>query len=292
LTPDAVSESYAYCQALARSAARNFYYSFLPLPRERFRAMCVLYAVFRVSDDLADSDSPVEERAAALARWRAELLEAASGGAAAHPVLPALADVISRYSIPHARLIEVIEGVEMDLRPIEFNTFADLARYCYHVAGAVGLACIQVWGYHDERALGAAVDCGTAFQLTNILRDLREDALRGRVYLPREELARFELTAADLACGAVDDRFTRMMQFEVERACGFYTRARALFDYLDEPGKPVLEAMLGIYGGLLDQIQRRGYDVFSRRIELGRVRKFWLASRAMARYRWRTIWGR
>lgn len=288
------AESYQHCRALARRTARNFYYSFLALPRDRRRAMCALYAFMRVTDDLGDSDAPAESRAADLAAWRDELLRACAGGRVEHPVLPALADVVSRYAVPVRYLLDVIAGVEMDVHPVPCETFADLGRYCYHVAGAVGLACIHLWGFHDDRALGAAVDCGTAFQLTNILRDLGEDAARGRWYLPREDLERFDVAPHELTTGADtglsrDDRFTELMRFEVARAREFYARARALFDYLDPAGQPILETMLRIYGGLLDEIERRRYDVFSRRVELSRTRKTLIAAGVLLRHKLRLL---
>src|SRR5579872_5903247 len=158
-----VAESYDYCQVLAKKTARNFYYSFLTLPRDRLRAMCVLYSFMRVTDDLGDSEGPADVRAASLKGWRASLVRAAETGECEHPVLPALVDIVRTYKIPIRYLLDVITGVETDLNPVAFDTFERLADYCYHVAGAVGLACIHLWGYHDERALAAAVDCGTAF---------------------------------------------------------------------------------------------------------------------------------
>ncbi|MBI3866164.1 MAG: phytoene/squalene synthase family protein [Planctomycetia bacterium] len=282
-----VAESFDYCRALARTTGRNFYYSFLTLPREQRDAMCALYAFMRITDDLGDSDEPPETRAAQLARWREGLLAACEGGPCDHPALPALAEIVKRHSIPVRYLLDVIAGVEMDLVPAAYATFDELARYCYHVAGAVGLACIHLWGFHDPRALDSAVDCGAAFQLTNILRDLGEDASRGRVYLPREDLDRFGIGPAELAAAgaglARDDRFQQLMRFEVARAREYYARARALFEYLDLPGKPILETMLRIYGGLLDEIERRKYDVFSRRVALSRGRKLWIAGSVIIR---------
>lgn len=288
MTPT-LEDSYEYCHALTKRTARNFYYSFLTLPRERFRAMCVLYAFMRVTDDLGDDETPGVDRAAALARWRTELLFAWNSGQCRHPALPAVVDMLRNYRVPLPYLLDVITGVEMDLKPVAFESFDRLAEYCYHVAGAVGLACIHLWGFHDERALAAAVDCGTAFQLTNILRDLQEDAVRGRVYVPREDLLRFELTADDLTRGSHDERFQRLMEFEVARAREYYGRARALFGYLDPPGQPILETMLRIYGGLLDEIERRRYDVFTRRVELSCGRKLLIAGHAIVRHKLRRI---
>jgi len=282
-----VAESYQYCQALARQTARNFYYSFLALPRDRRPAMCALYAFMRVTDDLGDCDRPAPERAADLARWRESLISACETSQAEHPVLPALADTVRRYQLPVKYLLDVVTGVETDLQPVAIDTLSQLADYCYHVAGAVGLACIHLWGFHDERALPAAIDCGMAFQLTNILRDLAEDAGRGRVYIPAEDLERFGLSAADLHSGGRDAdaraRFFQLMEFEVARTREYYARARLLFDYLDPPGRPILETMLRIYGGLLDEIERRRYDVFTRRVELSRARKLLIVADVLVR---------
>jgi 15-cis-phytoene synthase len=290
--PLTLDESYDYCRALAKRTARNFYYSFLTLPRDRLRAMCVLYAFMRVTDDLGDSDAPTDHRAAALTEWRARFLAACDTRVSDHPVLPALADVLENFGVPRQYLLDVISGVEMDLAPVSFDRFEDLERYCYHVAGAVGLACIHLWGFHDPRALGAAVDCGTAFQITNILRDLHEDAARGRVYLPREDLERFQLSPRDLTEGRRDEPFARMMAFEVGRARDYYDRARALSGYLDAPGKPILDTMMKIYRGLLDEIERRDYDVFTRRVELSCTRKLMIAGGSIVRHKLRRLVGR
>jgi phytoene synthase len=292
-----VAESYEHCRALTRATAGNFYYSFLTLPRDRRNAMCALYSFMRVTDDLGDSDAPPETRAAQLIGWRNSLLRACDAGPCDHPVLPALADIVRHYGIPVRYLLDVVAGVEMDLVPAAYPTFSELARYCYHVAGAVGLACVHLWGFHDARALEAAVDCGTAFQVTNILRDLGEDAAHGRIYLPAEDLDRFHVAASELAAAErhqfrSDERFEQLMRFEVARAREYYARARALFEYIDPPGKPILEAMLRIYGGLLDEIERRRYDVFSRRVSLSRGRKLLIAGDVLVRHKLRGLFTR
>ena len=282
-----LDDSYAWCRALARKTAGNFYYSFLTLPADQFRSMCALYAFMRVTDDLGDSPLPATDRAANLTDWRSKLRTALKGDLVDHPGLPALADVVARRQVPAEHLEAVITGVEMDLGPVELQAFEDLERYCYHVAGAVGLACIHVWGFHDDRAVPAAIDCGLAFQLTNILRDLGEDAQLGRTYLPKCDLEQFGLTAVDLANGVRDERFQRLMQFEVDRAKRYYERARPLLGYIDPSARPVLDAMQRIYGGLLAEIERRRYDVFSRRVQLSKWRKLSIAAGAVARW-----WGR
>ena len=282
-----VDDSYAYCKRLSRRRAGNFYFSFLTLPSDRFRDMCALYAFMRICDDLGDDGKmPVGERRGQLQRWRAQLERALDADEFEHPVFPALAEVVRRHQIPREHLHAVIQGVEADLEPTGFETFDELAGYCYLVAGAVGLCCIHIWGFRGEKALEFAVDCGTAFQLTNILRDLGEDADMGRVYLPREDLERFGYSQADIAARRRDERFERLMRFEVDRAAGFYRKAERLFDLLEPPGRPIYAAMLEIYGRLLAEIERRGYDVYSRRVSLSRPRKLWIALRATLRHRW------
>lgn len=283
---NSLEESYNYCQSLSRRTARNFHYSFLTLPADKRRDMCVLYAFMRLSDDLGDDTTiPSAERAERLNRWRVSLKQSLDDAGFNHDVFPALADVVRRYEIPHEYLFTVIDGVRMDLEPVGFETFDELSRYCYQVAGVVGLCCIHVWGFQDERAVPLAVDCGLAFQLTNILRDLGEDAAMGRVYLPREDLRRFDYTAEDLAQHCRDERFVELMRFEVERARSYYHRAEELFDYLEPAGRPILSAMLRIYGELLTKIERRRYDVFSRRVRIPAWRKLWIALNAVVRNR-------
>lgn len=264
-----LEESFAHCRRLARRTGRNFWFSFLALPREQYQAMCALYAFMRVCDDLGDDPaSTPDQRAEDLKRWRQSLENALAGTSFEHPVLPALSKIVEQYRIPQEYLYTVIDGVRMDLQPARYATFAELSDYCYHVAGAVGLCCIHIWGFRDERALQPAIDCGLAFQLTNILRDLGEDAAMGRIYLPAEDLERFGYTAEELSAHHINERFHALMRFEVERARTYYGRARELFDYLEPPGRPILDAMLKIYGGLLARIERQDYDVFTRRISL------------------------
>jgi 15-cis-phytoene synthase len=235
--PHELDEAYCYCQDLARRTGTNFYYSFLALPRVQRRAMCAVYAFMRVTDDLGDSAEPAEVREKQLADWRAALHGAINAGTSDDPVLAAVADVLRHYRIPAQYLDDVVTGVEMDLQPASFETFEQLETYCYHVAGAVGLTCIHLWGFHDDRAIAAAIDCGTAFQLTNILRDLREDLAVGRCYLPSEDLARFQISRESIGPQpGCDDRFRDLMQFEIARAREYYARAQALHEYLDPPG--------------------------------------------------------
>jgi phytoene synthase len=276
--PVTVAESYRHSGAVARRTGRNFYYSFLSLPRPLARDMCVLYAFLRKTDDLGDEISlPPEQRKQLLADWRHSLDAALEGDTGEEPVFPALVDVVRRHHVSPKWLHDVIDGVASDLSPRTFETFGDLQRYIYQVAGAVGLCCIEIWGHSGGEASARAVDCGTAFQLTNILRDLGEDAAMGRVYLPAEDLRRFEYHAEDLRLGVRDDRFRELMRFEVARAREHYARAETLTPLLSRPGRRVLQAMIRIYRGILDEIERRDFDVFSRRVSLSRFHKLRIA---------------
>lgn len=285
--PDPSAESIRYCRSLARRAGRNFYWSFLTLPRPLYRDMCVLYAFMRVTDDLGDEGTqPVAARLEHLHAWRRSLETLLVGDGAEGEVeiaasltreqawvLRAVQELQQRRQLPGELLLDVIDGVASDLTPRRFDTFAQLERYCYLVAGAVGLCCIRIWGFTGDAAPARAVDCGTAFQLTNILRDLGEDARRGRMYLPQEDLDRFGCTAEDLQQGG-GAGFRRLMEFETARAREFYRRGAELFPCLDRSGRTILAAMFRIYGGLLDEIERRNFDVFSRRVELSGWSKF------------------
>jgi phytoene synthase len=277
-----LNESYAFCQQLAKRTGKNFYYSFLTLPHEIRRQMCALYAYMRICDDIGDDASvDVEMRRRSLDDWRREVVTALESGESDHPVLPALIDVVQKKQVPHHALLAVIDGVAMDLQPKRFATFEELSNYCYHVAGAVGLCCIHVWGFDGEDASDRAIDCGLAFQLTNILRDIGEDAAMGRVYLPAEDLERFGVSEQELSQGLYTDRFRSMMAFQVQRAREFYDRASPLARMIDPAGRSVLIAMRRIYGSLLDEIERREFDVFRERVELPRWKKLAIVARGM-----------
>src|SRR5579885_1024 len=216
--------SYAWCERLARREAGNFYHAFRLLPRDQRRATCALYAFMRVSDDVTDNPGPPEAKRGPLDDWRRQL-DRALAGDYSHPLHPAFHHTVRTFGIPRAYFDEVLLGVGMDLDPVRFETFAELYRYCYRVASVVGLACIHVWGFTAERAREHAEAAGIAFQLTNILRDLAEDAARGRVYLPREDLERFGYGEEQLRRGERDDAFRRLMAFEVARARSYYEAA-------------------------------------------------------------------
>jgi phytoene synthase len=281
-----LADSYRYCEALTRREAGNFYPAFRVLPGRQRRSMCALYAFMRIADDLSDEPGPVDVKRQQLRRWR-EGFARALAGSYEHVSHPALHDTVARYHIPTEYLEAVLDGVEMDLEPVAYPTFAALRQYCYRVASAVGLACIHVWGFHGEQARAYAEDAGLAFQLTNILRDLGEDAARGRVYLPREDLDRFGYDAERLRRGQRDEAFRALMRFEVARARRYYEAAWPLVPLLSPAGRAVFLMMARTYRALLEEIERRDYDVFSTRVRLSRWKKLWVAAGALpARLGW------
>ena len=278
-----LSESYAFCRALAKRAG-NFYFAFWSLPADRFWAMCALYGFTRLVDDAGDDPTlPLEKRAELLKQWRVDLTLALSGDTSRHVVFPALIDTVRKFHIPSEYLFALIDGVELDLQPVNYANFPKLCDYCYHVAGVIGLCCIHVWGFTDERAKPAAIICGQAFQLTNILRDLREDFANGRCYLPQSDLAQFGYSLEDLGRGVQDDRFRQLMAFEVQRTRELYEQGSELTQYLSPVGKPIFATMVKLYRGLLDEIERCDYDVFSQRIRLSTWRKLQFAAGGLLR---------
>ena len=273
----ALAESYAFCRRVARKRARNFYYSFVLLPREQRDAMCAIYAFMRYCDDLSDEPGASHE---ALERWRCALVDALAGRFDSYPAWPAFHDTVERCRIPHEYFFQMIEGVMSDLEPRRFATFGDLRRYCYQVASVVGLATIHVLGFTTPAALPLAETCGVAFQLTNILRDVCEDAARGRVYLPEEDLKRFGVERDGLCNGAGAEEFTRLMQFEASRARAFYRESQPLVGMVDSRGRAGLRALIGIYSRLLDRIEESGFDVSSGRVALPAAEKCWIVLRS------------
>jgi phytoene synthase len=270
--------SYEYCRRVARRRAKNFYYSFILLSRPQRNAMCAIYAFMRYCDDL--SDEPGATRAA-IDKWRAEMEAALAGEFSGHPLWPAFYHTVRRFGIPHPYFREMIDGVLSDLEPRRFETFEQLYRYCYQVASVVGLTIIHIFGFDTRSALPLAEKCGVAFQLTNILRDIREDAERGRIYLPAEDLRRFGVTEEDLRAGRRDEAFLRLMAFEAERAQAYYDESRPLLDLIHPRSRASLWALISIYSRLLDRIERSNYDVFRRRVRLPLWEKSWIVWRAL-----------
>ncbi len=283
---ETLAESYSYCEKLTRSQAGNFYPAFRVLAAPERRAMCALYAFMRVADDLSDEPNSIEHKRASLGDYRRQY-HACLAGTYTHPLHPALHHIMTTYKIPPELPEAVLDGVEMDLTATHYATFDDLYRYCYRVASAVGLCCIHIWGFNNAQAPALAEKAGIALQLTNILRDLAEDAGRGRVYLPREDLDRFGYDETMLQQSVRNDQFLALMRFEAERAHRYYAESAGLMKMLPAPGRAVFQVMFRTYRGLLEAIVDRNFDVFSERVRLSRWRKLQLVLQAIpTRYGW------
>jgi phytoene synthase len=281
-----VPESYTFCEAVAKREAKNFYYSFLLLDANRRRAMCAIYAFMRYCDDLSDGDGVSVDRADAIARWRCDLEGALDSRMPEHALWPAFIDAVARYRIPRQYFFDMIDGVSSDLEPRRVRTFAELYDYCYHVASVVGLTIIHIFGFDSQEAppeaLKLAEKCGIAFQLTNILRDVREDAENNRAYLPEEDLERFHVTVAELSGPVVSAELKALLEFEAGRARQYYREAAPLIGMIHEDSRASLRALIGIYARLLDRIADSGYDVLAQRVRLPTWEKVWI----LARSRW------
>lgn len=267
-----------YCQQKAAASGSSFYYSFMFLPLERRQAIMALYAFCREVDDVVDDCLDPAIAQSKLGWWRSEILRL-DKGEATHPVGHALTDVRQRFSLPTEQLLEIIDGMQMDLTQTRYLDFKTLRLYCYRVASIVGLLAAEIFGYQDRQTLKYAHDLGLAFQLTNIIRDVGEDARRGRIYLPVEDLQRFNVPASDLLQGEHSDRFVALMQFQTERAISFYDQAMAQLPAIDRKAQRPGLIMAAIYRTLLDEIARDGFLVLDRRTSLTPVRKLWIATR-------------
>ena len=278
-----IEESYAHCRRIARSRARNFFYSFVLLPRPQRDSMCAIYAFMREADDIADNENlPLDVRHSAITAWRRKLRDHLNGSGE-DDVLPALCDAIERNAIPHSYFFELLDGMESDLTGQVFRTFDELYHYCYQAAAVVGLTTIHVFGFETEAALRLAERCGIAFQLTNIMRDVPADASMGRVYFPEAELEDFGLSRHELLAGTVsasDDRFQRFMEFQWERAEGYYREAAGLIALTSPPSRAALWAMITTYRGILQRIRRARFDVFGPPVSLSTATKVSIAARA------------
>jgi phytoene synthase len=278
-----LDRAYAVCRAIAKREAKNFYYAFVALPKPRRNAICSIYAFMRKADDLADDESlPREERRRRLDEWVGDWHSVCRGGSTADPVFLAVHDTTVRFKIRLSLLDELVAGTTMDLKPAgsapdTYATFDDLYRYCYLVASVVGLVCIRIFGYSDPRAEKLAEETGIAFQLTNILRDVAEDAERNRLYLPLADIAAHHVSADALLHRAAakpptaDER--ALLADIAQRAEGYYRSARSLLPLIDRESRPALWVLVKIYHGLLRRIRRADYDVFSCRIRVPSFQK-------------------
>jgi phytoene synthase len=287
-----LADAYAYCHRVAQKSSSNFYHAFRLLPAERYDALCALYAFCRFMDDIADhiDHLPSQERpqnrndriAFLLNTWREELQNCYTG-APRHPISVALADVVKKFPIAQTHLAGIISGVEMDLHKRRYRNFEELYEYCYRVASLVGLVCIEIFGYRNPSAKDYAVNLGIAFQLTNILRDVGEDAQRDRIYLPTEDISRFGYTEQELLASVYNEAFFRLMVFEGKRAREFYGRAVAYLAAEDRGALIAAEAMRLIYSRLLHKLEVKQFRIFGPRISLTTPGKIGLALTAWVR---------
>lgn len=284
--------AYAVCRAIARREAKNFYYAFVALPLAKRNAICAIYAFMRKADDLSDDESiPCDERRRQLGVWIAAWHEAREGASTNDPVFIAVRDAAAHFSIPFSLLDELIAGVTMDLEanssaaPDTYATFADLYHYCYLVASVVGLVCIRIFGYSDARAEKLAEETGVAFQLTNILRDVAEDAERNRIYLPLEDLAAHHVSVDQLLhhSGPVTSQERNLLREIGDRAENYYRSAQQLLPLIDAESRPALWVLVSIYHALLKRIEKADYDVFSKRASVPTSQKLAILSAGLAK---------
>ena len=274
------AESYAYCVAIARARAKNFYYSFLVLPKRKRLAMCAVYAFMRECDDLSDEAGATQE---ALVHWREQMDRALEGDMTEHPLWPAFADTVARYAIPRAYLYDMIEGVTSDLSFTQPQSFQDLYQYCYRVAGVVGLTITHIFGFEHVRALEMAEKCGIAFQLTNILRDIGEDAELGRSYLPLELMQQYEVADADLNQKNVSPHLQNLLSDLGRRAQDYYAFSLPMIQLVDRDSRSSLWALIEIYTRLFQRIESSGYEVLERRHRLPTWEKLTILAQAALR---------
>jgi 15-cis-phytoene synthase len=298
--PVQLRTAYGVCRHITRKAARNFYYAFMVLPRRKRDALSAVYAFMRHADDISDDPAlPILEKRARLQQWLEALHRVVGGEPTDDPILMAVALSQHRYNIPIELLEKLVYGTAMDCvipaasgqmpapdaPTVLYRTFPELYDYCYHVASVVGLVCIKVFGYRDPAAEPLAEKVGVAFQLTNIIRDIKEDAAMGRIYLPQEDLDRFGLGASMFRESTNTATFQPLLAFEAERARQYYAAGRELIPLVDEQCQPALWCLIEIYSQLLEKIASRNFDVFSQRVRLTTSEKLRIVARAM----WRRI---
>jgi 15-cis-phytoene synthase len=305
-TESQLAVAYSVCSGIARLAARNFYYGFLALPKRKRQALCAVYAFMRRCDDIADDETlPARDRQQKLYEWLGAFHRVHAGEPTDDPVLLALTDAQQKFGIPVGLLDELAFGTAKDVDQqieeeiaaraegrspsspsgliVQYGSFEELRRYCYSVASVVGLVCIRIFGYHDPEAEPLAERCGLAFQLTNIIRDVREDAEVGRVYLPEEDLARFAMTPADFREPWNSRRFAPLLAFEADRARECYAAGEQLIPYIDEDSQPALWVLVTIYRSLLEKIAARQFNVFSGKIRLTARQKLTILAKGVAK---------
>jgi 15-cis-phytoene synthase len=291
---DQLSHAYAVCRGISRRAAKNFYYGFMVLPSEKRNALSAVYAFMRHADDISDEPGvDPQQKRQKLTEWLDSAKAVFAGKATDDPVLMALGDAQKKFNIPPELFEKLVYGTSLDLDippasaeapAILCETFEDLKQYCYYVASVVGLVCIKIFGYQDTKAEFLAEDCGLAFQLTNIIRDIKEDASMGRIYNPAEDLVRSNLTAANFASSTLQDpaqvqQLRPVLEYEADRARKYYESAKWLMELIDEDSRAALWVLVEIYSRLLKKITARNYDVLTERVRLTLWEKLKVLSR-------------
>lgn len=289
-----LNHAYAVCRGVARRSAKNFYYGFLVLPAEKRNALCAVYAFMRHADDIADDPAmDIQLKRQKLEEWLDAARQVFSGRPTDDPVLMALGHAQLRFKIPQDLFEKLVYGTGMDLDippaspdlpAVLCNTFDDLKQYCYYVASVVGLVCIHIFGYQDKKAEFLAEDCGLAFQLTNIIRDIKEDAGMGRIYIPEEDLSRSGISAENFSTTAMADparaqQLRPALEYEAERARRYYESGKWLMELIDEDSRAALWVLVEIYSRLLNKIAVRNYDVFTERVSLSTWEKLTVLAR-------------
>jgi len=276
MTPD------QYCHDKAAASGSSFYYSFLFLPPDKRRAITALYAFCREVDDVVDECSDANVARTTLNWWRVQVAEV-YGGKPQHPVALALVPVVRQFNLTQQHLLEIIDGMEMDIDQPRYPDFKSLQLYCYRVASVVGLLSVEIFGYKNRGTLEYAHDLGIAFQLTNIIRDVGEDARRNRIYLPMDELQQFGVTAADILGAHETENFHKLMAFQVERAQRYYRQALDHLPATDRKAQRAGLIMAAIYRTTLDEVAASGCHVLKERVSLTPLRKLWLAFKTWLR---------
>ncbi len=278
-----MNELAASYEITSRSGS-SFRYSFFFLPREKRDAITAVYAFCRVVDDVVDEEGPADEKSRRLQHWRSEIGRCYEGKNPGEPIAKALLPAIKRFTLPRRHFEAIVDGCQMDLEKNRYENFEELERYCYHVAGAVGLLCIEIFGYESPRVRDYALALGTALQLTNILRDVGSDYRRGRIYLPRDEMEKYGVTEAAIAAAKPAGDLLKLLEFQRDRAKSYYERAQKLLPPEERSKLAAAEIMGAAYAALLTEIERAGFDVFSKKVSVPKFRQMFIALRAF----WRT----
>ena len=268
-----VKSSYEYCKSVTIKEAKNFYYGFLPLPPQKRRAMYALYAYMRHTDDITDEAQAIEEQKHELRQWRSITEQALHGNPSKASEMPAFVDTINRFSIPHHYISELIDGVEMDFDNRRYQQFQDLYQYCYKVASVVGLCCLHIYGFEKLEAKRWAVDCGIAFQLTNILRDIKEDLLRDRIYIPQEDFKRFAYDEKLLKSETLNESYTALINYQIAKAKSYYENGKKLVPLINRDSRFALRTLINIYESLLLKIEKEKHLILTERIKLTTLEK-------------------